>query len=148
MRLFIASRKRGFTLAETVIAMVILLFAGLGAVASVIYTRQSMELDKQKLAALNYCRQAFEAASTLATADASKQTLVPFNAPGLEIEAIVTTEYYPLNTNGTIAWSTPLSTPPQGRPVLCRVAVRWLPAGSWSRPQQISMQSIVRKGTT
>lgn len=139
---------RGFTLVEMVFSMLILLVAGVGAIGAIVYTRQSMELEKQRLAALNYCRQAIEAASTLADVEPGVKQLVPFNAPGLEILANVEVEYYPINSDGTIYWATPLAARPPDQPVFCRVSVTWESTGSWSRPRRVSMVTIIRAGTT
>lgn len=143
-----AQSGRGFTLIEMVFSMVILLVAGVGAIAAIIYTRQSMELDKQRIAALNYCRQAIEAASTLADVEPGVKQLVPFNAPGLEIQANVEVQYLPINSDGTIYWATPLAARPPDQPVFCRVTVTWESTGSWTRPHRVSMCTIIRAGTT
>jgi len=138
------TRKRGVTLVETMVCMALLAVVGLGVVGAIIYTRQSMELDKQKIAAMNYCRQMMEVAVSSSSIDASETvTLVPFNAPGLEIAANVTINFYAINNDGTIE-PTPLDAPPNEQLTLCRVTVTWTPAGSWgNRNHQVSMQSIV-----
>jgi type II secretory pathway pseudopilin PulG len=128
--------------------MIITMIVGLAVIAGVIFTRQSMELDKQRLAALNYCRQAIEAAQTNASIDAGVKTLVPFNAPGLEIEANVNVSFYPIRNNGTVDWANPTPAALSGKISLCRVKVTWRPPGRASRLQTLSMSSIVRAGTT
>lgn len=139
---------RGFTLVEVVISMVITLIVGLAVVGGIIYSRQAMELDKQRLAALNYARQALEAVHTNASIDAGVKTLVPFNAPGMEIQATVEVDFYPVRDDGTVDWSAPQPAPLQGRLCLARVTVTWQPAGRASRLQTISMSTLVRAGTT
>lgn len=140
--------RRGFTLIESLFSLLITLFVSIGTIAAIIYTRQSMELDKQRVAALNYCRRAMEAAETNSSIDAGTQTLVPFNDPGTHIDAEVSAEFYAINSDGTINWSTSLSAPPQAQPALCRIKVKWTPSGSWSREQTVQMSTIVRAGTT
>lgn len=128
--------------------MLITLIVGLAVVGGIIYSRQAMELDKQRLAALNYARQAMEAVHTNASIDAGVKTLVPFNAPGLEIDAVVEVSFYPVRDDGSVDWDNPTPAPVHGRLSLCRVTVTWLPAGSGSRTQTVSMSTLVRAGTT
>jgi type II secretory pathway pseudopilin PulG len=142
------NRQRGFSLVEAVLSMLIVLIVGLAVVGGIIYSRQAMELDKQRLAALNYARQVLEAAHTNASIDSGVKTLVPFNAPGMEIQATVEVNFYPVRDDGTVDWSNPQPGPIQGKLTLCRVTVTWLPAGSASRTQVISMSTLVRAGTT
>lgn len=141
-------QARGFSLIEVVLSMLITLMVGLAVVGGIIYSRQAMELDKQRLAALNYARQAMEAVHTNASIDAGVKTLVPFNAPGLEIEATVEVNFYPVREDGTVEWNNPQPAPLQGRLCLARVTVTWRPGGSASRVQTISMSTLVRAGTT
>jgi len=141
-------RTRAFSLIEVVLSMLLTLLVGLAVVAGIIFSRQAMELDKQRLAALNYIRQAMEAVHTNASIDAGVKTLVPFNAPGMEIQATVEVNFYPVQDDGTVDWAYPTPAPHQGRLCLCRVTVTWLPAGSGSRTQTVSMSTLVRAGTT
>jgi type II secretory pathway pseudopilin PulG len=142
------SRAKAFSLIEAVFAMMVVGTVGLAVIGAVIFSRQSMEIQKQRLAALNYCRQTLEAAQTNASIDAGTKTLVPFNAPGLEIEANVSVVFFQLNSDGSVNWGSPQMAAPHDAPALCRVRVEWTPAGSMSRPQMVSMSSIVRVGTT
>lgn len=144
--------RRGTTIVEVMICSVILLFVGLGTVASIIFTRQSMELDKQRLAALNYCRQAMEAAGAHATISSGSELLVPFNTPGTEdlFSTLELTYFNIIDTapnTGKIDWGNPLDVAPQDKPVLCRAQVTWTPPGRFSRQQKVSMYTIVRAGT-
>ncbi|MGC8740472.1 MAG: type IV pilus modification PilV family protein [Candidatus Sumerlaeaceae bacterium] len=141
-------RNKGFSLIEVILSMLLTLIVGLAVVGGIIYSRQAMELDKQRLAALNYARQTMEAVHTNASIDAGVKTLVPFNAPGLEILANVEVNFYPVNDDGTVNWDNPTPAPLQGRLSLCRVTVTWVPAGSASRTQTVSMSTLVRAGTT
>ena len=59
-----SAKRRGFSLLEVLFALVIVLVVSLSVVGSIIFSRQSMELDKQRIAAYNYCRQFLEAAET------------------------------------------------------------------------------------
>ena len=129
------------------ISLAIVLITSLSVVTSIIYTRQSLELDKQKMAALNYARQSMEAALTNSSIDAGTRSLVPFNSPGLEIQANIDVEFFRIASNGTINWGTALASAPLDMPALCRVTVSWVPGGSWSRLQMIRLTSIVRAGT-
>ena len=52
-----AGRPRAFSLIEAVFAMMVVGTVGLAVIGAVIFSRQSMEIQKQRLAALNYCRQ-------------------------------------------------------------------------------------------
>lgn len=139
--------KGGFTLIEVLCALVISLVVGLGVIGSIIFTRQSLELEKQRTAALNYARQAMEAAQSRASIDAGVKTLVEFNTPGTRIEALVSVAFYPVGNNGVVEWASPLPTAPNGSLALCRVDVNWNSCGAWSRPQCVRLQSIVRAGT-
>ncbi|AXA35587.1 MAG: type II secretion system protein [Candidatus Hydrogenedentota bacterium] len=141
-------RNKGFSLVEATVSMLLTLIVGISVIGGMVFTRQSMELDKQRLAALNYARQALEAAHTNASIDAGVKTLVPFNAPGLEIEATVTVTFYPVRDDGTVDWDNPQPAAIYGRLTLCRVTVSWQPPGSSSRVQTISMSTLVRAGTT
>lgn len=141
--------------------MVVMLIAGLSVVGSIIYTRQSMELNKQQLSALHYCRRALERATSLSSVTGGTVTLVPFNSPGLEVAASIRTQFFPFNADGSVNWSDPAleidpNVPEEEQsikdlnpliPYLCRVTVSWTPSGSWSAlPQNVSMQTVVRKG--
>lgn len=138
---------RAFTLVEVLICLVIVLMAGIGTVAAVVYTRLNMELEKQRLAALNYCRQSMEAVQSLDDAYAATKSLVPFNAPGIEdLNANVRVEYFQLLNTGTVDWNTSLTAPSLERPVYARVSVRWLPYGSVARTQEVMMSTIVTRG--
>jgi hypothetical protein len=125
----------------------------LSTIAAIIYTRQAMELDKQRLAALNYCRQAMEAAGSHATISSGETILVPFNTPGVEdLKSNLEVGFYDISnapgSNGTIDWNHRLEIAPLDRPVICRAQVTWIPPGSWGRwRQKVSMYSIVRAGT-
>jgi len=132
--------------------MLILLVVGLATIAAIIFTRQSMELDKQRLAALNYCRQAMEAAGAHATISSGDTMLEPFNTPGVEdLHSNLDVGFYDISsaagTNGIVNWNNRLVVAPLDRPVLCRARVTWTPPGSWSRQQKVSMMTIVRAGT-
>ncbi len=147
--------RSAFSLLEVLFAMAITLVAGLTVVASIIYSRQSMELNKQQMAAMNYCRRYLElAVSMINEPVAENLTLVPFNTPGLEIDALLTTQYYRVRSDGTVDWDTPRS-----QPVLIpadpadaqltfyvRVTASWIPPGRMSRLQQVQLGAIVRKG--
>jgi type II secretory pathway pseudopilin PulG len=136
----------GFSLLEVTISMGIMLIVGLGVIAGIIYTRQSMELEKQRLAALNYARRTMEEAqNTINMLDSGQMTLVPFNAPGLEIAASVGVSYYRVNDDGSID-SAAMSAPPNDTLTMCRVTVLWTPTGSWSRQQKVSLQALVSGG--
>lgn len=141
----------GFSLLEAVIAMGITLIICVGVIASVIFSRQTMELDKQRIAAHNYCRQFLETAETGLSTTAGITTLVPFNAPGAEdLKSNVAVEFYPITTDNRIGYSSPIpanAPPPQGTLVVCRVVVTWYPPGSWSRQQRVQMSTLVRAGT-
>jgi hypothetical protein len=132
----------------------ILLIVGLGTIASIIYTRQSMELDKQRLAALNYCRQAMEIATAHATVSSGATVLVPFNTPGTEdLNSKLSVDYFAIPETGVVDWGTTLSTAQQAFPVLCRVQVTWEPLGSFykmaknGKTQKVSMYTTIRAGT-
>lgn len=147
MLFLIKSPRRGFTLIECLVSLLISLVLGLATIGSVIYTRQSLEIDKQRLAALNYCRQSLEAAQTHASIPAGVKPLVIFNDPGVSIDATVSVDFFPLLSNGEVDWSTPLKAAIAGTPTFCRVGVDWVPAGTRSLPQKVSMSCIVRAGT-
>jgi prepilin-type N-terminal cleavage/methylation domain-containing protein len=143
---------KAFSLVEVMVVMAILLIAGLGTISAIIFTRQSMELDKQRLAALNYCRQALESAEANASVSAGEQLLTPFNMPGVEnLLSTLKYTYYNIKNNaphtGEIEWETPLTAAPDNTPVLCHVTVTWRPPGAWSgREHKISMMGIVMAG--
>ena len=146
--------RAGISLIEVMICMIILMIVGLAAIASIVYTRQSMELDKQRLAALNYCRQAMEIASAHATVSSGQSVLVPFNTPGTEnLLSELRVDYFPIMDTspnvGRIDWNTPLTVASQDIPVVCRVQVTWAPLGSFYKlaNQKVSMYTVIRAGT-
>lgn len=142
-----SNRCRGFTLLEVVICLVIILMAAIGTVAGITYTRLNLELEKQRLAALSYCRQAMEAIQSLDTATAGTRLLVPFNSPSIDdLNAALTVEYYDMNDSGTVNFGSPRTEPVLGRPVYARVRVNWVPYGSQARPQEVTMSTIVTRG--
>lgn len=146
------SRRRGLTLVEVMFCLVIVMMASIGAVGAITYTRLNMELEKQRLAALGYCRQSMEALQSLDAAFAGTKSLVPFNAPGIEdLNANIQVEYYKINgvddaNPGTVDWNTSMTEPSLEEPVYARVSVSWVPYGSQNRPQEVSMSTIVTRG--
>lgn len=144
--------SRGFTLVEVMFCLIIVMMAGIATVGAITYTRLNMEMEKQRLAALNFCRQSMEAMQSLDTAYAGSKSLVPFNAPGIEdLNANITVEYYKINgvddaNPGTIDWNTSLTAPLLEEPVFARVSVSWVPYGSQARPQEVSMSTILTRG--
>jgi hypothetical protein len=108
-----------------------------------------MELEKQRMAALNYCRQTMEAAETSSSSmNAGQKMLVPFNQPGVELDATLSVEFYPINsTTGAVDWSTSSPVAAANQASYCRVRATWKPTGTWSRTQMVSLASIIRAGT-
>lgn len=147
-RIRVRKSVAGFSLLETTFVMGIMLIIGLSVIAGIVYTRQSMELEKQRLAALSYCRRTMEEAQNCINSpiDAGTMTLVPFNAPGLEIAATIGLSYFRVNADGSIDGNNPLVAPPNDSLTMCRVTVRWTPGGSWSREQRVSLQCLVTGG--
>jgi hypothetical protein len=123
------------------------MMACIGTIGAITYTRLNMELEKQRLAALNFCRQSMEALQSLDAAFAGTKSLVPFNAPGIEdLNANIVVEYFKLNDAGTVDWNLPLNEPLLEEPVYARVSVAWIPYGSQARPQEVSMSTILTRG--
>jgi prepilin-type N-terminal cleavage/methylation domain-containing protein len=147
-RFSIKSRREGFTLLECVISLIIVLIAGLGTIGGIVYTRQTMELEKQRLSAMNWVRMKLEVAAAQSSINyAGDWTLDPvFNSPGNNVNATLHVEYFPVNSDGTVSWGSPVVVPPNdGQPVYCRVSCTWNPPGSWGRRQQmVRMGTIVR----
>jgi type II secretory pathway pseudopilin PulG len=143
------SNRSGFTLIESIFAMIITMIAGLGTISAIIFTRQAMELDKQRLAALNYARQYMEQAISHNTvAPVANELLVPFNTPGVEnLESRVEVEYFPIDGDGRVVWAEPQVAAQAARPMFCRVSVSWHPPGSFARMQMIRINAIIRAGT-
>src|SRR5689334_10989573 len=96
---FIISDQRGFTLLECAVSLLIVLMAGLGTIGGIIYTRQTMELEKQRLAALNWVRMKLEVAAAQSSINyAGEWTLDPvFNSPGNNVNATLRVEYFPVS---------------------------------------------------
>lgn len=139
--------KRGFTLVEVVICMMITFIAGLSTVGAILYARRSLEMDKQRLAAMNYCREAMERAMTLQDSPEGTRELAIFNNPSIgSISANLSVEYYAVNLNGTVDWSNRLSTPHLNRPTYIRTTVNWIPTGLVARPQSYSLQGLITRG--
>jgi len=140
-------KQRGFTLVEVVICLLIVLFAAMGAVAAITYTRLNMELEKQRLSALGYCRQAMEAIQSLDTAVPGSKRLVPFNNPNIsDLDATLELTFHEVQADGTIDNATTTPELLVNRPVYTKVTVRWLPYGAVNRPQEVSMATIVTRG--
>lgn len=150
-------KRRGFTLVEVMICLLIVMMAGMATIAAITYSRLNMELEKQRIAALNYCRQAMEAMQSLDTAHADFKPLVPFNAPGVEdLNANIKIEYYKFKQDasdpnnilqlGTVDWTSAVTTPLLDEPVFARVTVSWLPYGSVARPQTVCMSTVLTRG--
>ncbi len=139
--------NRGFTLMEVMICIVITLMVSLGTIGAIIFTRQSMELDKQTIAALNFCRQMMEVVSRANPHEnAGLRELVPFNTPGKFIVATIAVNYYPINHDGTVNWDNPQEGPSNVQPFYVRVTAKWESTGQWARPREVSMQTIVGSG--
>ena len=146
-------RNAGTTLVEVIICMLILLIVGISAIGAIVYTRQSMELDKQRLAALNYCRQAIEIAAAHASVSSAQTLLVPFNTPGTEnLYSQLRVDYFPIidasPNQGVIDWNTPLTVASNNAPVVCRIQVSWSPRGAFYKlaTQKVSMYSVISAG--
>lgn len=140
--------RRAFTLVEMVIAMLILLIGGIAVVSGIIYTRQAMELNKQKMTAMNIARHVLESASTNSSLDGiSEQVIMKFNEPGLTVPATVQLNYYSLDSNGNVLWGTPRLGPAAGEPTYARCVVSWDSMGSTGRRHSVTLSTIVRAGT-
>ncbi|MGI8907470.1 MAG: PulJ/GspJ family protein [Candidatus Sumerlaeaceae bacterium] len=145
-----AQREHGFSLLETAFAMGIMLTMGLAVISGIIFTRQMMELDKQRLAALAYARRVMEEAqNTSSTLDGGPMMeLIPFNSPGQEISAAVGVSFYAINDDGTVSTSALPSVPSKSL-TKCRVTVIWRPSGTIGYKQQrVSLESLVTGTTT
>lgn len=123
------------------------MMAAVATFSAVTYVRLNLELEKQRLAALNYCRQGMELVQSLRTVHSDTKSLVPFINPDLkDLDADLKVEYYKLNPNGSVNWSSPLATPSNEDPTFAQVTVSWVPYGSMARPQAVSMSTILTMG--
>jgi type II secretory pathway pseudopilin PulG len=156
MRLF--RRSSGFSLVEAVFALSIALIASLGTLGAIVYTRQSMELDKQRLSALNVARSYMEQVHSHINVSTAQVNLVDFNTPinTPDLGANVQVDYFPIKSDGHVAWDEQLVYPNNSQPYYARVTVSWVPAGRWSglrgknsegesMPESVVLSSIVRK---
>lgn len=139
---------------EALFASLITLIVCLGSLGAIVFTRQSMELQKQTISAMNICRDYMEQAHAHINVSAGTVMLDHFDTPGgstvLNAQAVV--DYFPIknDTSGTIDYDHPLTLPDAVNPFYCRVTVSWEPPGSWggaNRVKQVRMMSIVRRGS-
>ena len=126
--------------------MIITFISGMAIIGSILYSQTSLELDKQRLAAMNYCRQAFEQATTFQTVTVGSRTIESFNNSAIgDLIGQLTEEFYSLNEDGSVNWDDPRTEASLQKPTYLRVTVTWMPQGSINRRQTFSMEGIVTK---
>ncbi|MFH0795007.1 MAG: prepilin-type N-terminal cleavage/methylation domain-containing protein [bacterium] len=143
----IERRAGGFTLIEVIIAIVIITFAGLGIISSLIFARENAELDKQRLTALNVGRLYMEQAKKYyTTVSIEDQVIDDFNNPSITpINATVSVTFYTINTD-TGQKLAEISFPDETQSYIVEVVVTWKLAARLSgKTQSVELESIVRR---
>jgi hypothetical protein len=133
--------------------MLIALTAALGTMGAIVYTRMSMELDKQRLSALSVARDHMERVHSHHNVSSTQVDLVDFNTPvnTPNLKANVIVDYFPITNDGDVNFAIPLELPTNDRPYYCRVTVSWFPSGRWQnlrgngKPQTVTISSAIRK---
>lgn len=107
MRLVCIRGRAGFTLVESLIAMLIVAMSSIGTVSAVIYSRNLAEYDKQRLSAISVARRYIEEAQrhvTLAGLTINSLPLDDFNTPDDltdDLNATLERHVYALNADGS-----------------------------------------------
>ncbi|MBN1478576.1 type II secretion system protein [Candidatus Sumerlaeota bacterium] len=143
MRLSLSSRV-GYSLVEIIFAMAIVAFVVVGTLSSLLFVRETLELDKQRLIALNHARRQVELIRRNVFTDISSQSVVidNFNTPDNPEDDLVgqmTTRVWTVNQDGSLG-SEVTSFPLENRHrVLVEVAVSWSRLGRQSTRNAIEV---------
>jgi hypothetical protein len=127
------------------ICLIITFISGIAVIGSILYSQRSLELDKQRLAAMNYCRQAFEQATTFQTVTVGSRVIESFNNNASDLVGNLTEEFYSLNDDGSVNWDDPRTEASLQKPTYLRVTINWMPQGTIERPQTFTMEGLVTK---
>lgn len=123
-------RRSAFTLVEVIFAVAIVAFSVMGSISSIIFIRETLEIDKQRLIALNHARRQIELIRRNVFTNISAQSVVidNFNTPENPDDDLLgqlNTRVWDVNTDGTLGAeviSFPLE---ERRRVMVEVAVTW-----------------------
>ena len=138
------SRRRAFTLMEVIFCLLLFLIGALSLGGSILYARKTIEINKQRMAAMNLCRKHMEAIMGLDSVPAGTQLVPLLNSS--KIPAQVTVEYYGIKANGEVDPNHRKMGPSLEEPTYARVSVAWRSVGVYQRNHHYSLQSLVTKG--
>lgn len=131
------SRRRAFTLIEVLFAISIVAMGILGAVGATLFVRESLEIDKQRLIALNHARRQVERIRRNLFTNVSDQsvTIDNFNTPDNPDDDLVGTLHthvWRVNADGSVG--NPVTTFPleERERVLVEIDVAWQRLGRMS----------------
>lgn len=139
------SPRRAFTLVEVTVSLLIFVIAAISTAGSIVYARKTLELNKQRLAAMNLCRQQMEAIMNLETVPGGDRHVTLLHSPS-PYQAVMSVEYYGIRPDGTVNWGAPKLNPTMDEPTYSRVTVRWTSTGVYHRNHEHSMQALITKG--
>jgi type II secretory pathway pseudopilin PulG len=127
-------RRSGFTLVEALIAVVIAALSITSSVTAVLFLRDSLEVEKQRLIALNHARRQVELIRRNLFTSVSQQSVVLDNFdtpenPEDDLTATVSTNVWNVNPDGSTGSSVTAFPLEQRRRVLVEVDVAWRRTG-------------------
>lgn len=149
---------RAFTLIEVCFCLLIFMIAALSIAASIVYARKTLELNKQRIAAMNICRQNMEAIMGFDTVPSGTKSINLLNSNAYDSKVDI--EYYAIkgaslssalssgqqNHAGEVDWDLPKTGPSLSEPTYVRVTVSWKSTGVFNRIHTYSLQGLVTKG--
>jgi type II secretory pathway pseudopilin PulG len=121
---------RAFTLAEVLFAVAIVAFSVIGALGAILFIRESLEIDKQRVIALNHARRQVELIRRNLFTNISSQTVVidNFNTPNDptdDLTGTLTTRAWDVLPDGQVDAEVTTFPLEERKRVLVEVAVTW-----------------------
>lgn len=136
--------NKGFTLVEVCICLLIFMIGALSVAGSIVYARKTLEINKQRLAAMNLARKNMEAIMSHDAAPSGTKSVSLLNSDAYN--ATVQVEYYGIKIDGSIDWNLVKLGPSLEEPTYARVSVQWHSIGVYDRTHRYSLQALVTKG--
>lgn len=140
---------RGLTLVETMIAVALVSFSAVGTLSSLVFIREQLEIDKQRLIAQNHARRQLELIRRNLFTSISDETVTidNFNTPDDpddDLVGVMTTTAWEVNPDGTTGSAVSSFPLEERKRVLVQVSVTWNRLGRLSPTTAVEvMQTYV-----
>jgi type II secretory pathway pseudopilin PulG len=123
--------RMGFSLVEVLVAVVLVTVAVIGTISSLLFIRETLDVDKQRLIAINHARQQMEVARrNLYPSLGFDSTILidNFNTPTVtadDVTAELSTQAWVIETDGSLTEVTTQNQLEDGRMLLLQVEIEW-----------------------